>query len=126
MTKLNGIYRCNLCGNIVEVLVEGNRQLVCHEQDMELLEEKQSDVGSEKHVPIIERDGDKIVVKVGEVPHPMIEEHHICFVELFVGDKVYRKILNTGNEPKGVFEVCADIDYLKAREYCNVHGLWYY
>jgi superoxide reductase len=54
----------------------------------------------------------------------MIEEHHICFVELFVGDKIYRKSLEAGDEPEAVFEVCADIDDLKAREYCNIHGLW--
>ena len=125
MTKLNEIYRCNICGNIVEVVKEGEGQLVCCGENMELLEERQLDVGPEKHIPIIEKDGDKIVVKVGEVPHPMIEEHHICFVELFVGDKIYRKFLNPGDEPKAVFEVCADIDDLRAREYCSVHGLWH-
>ncbi|RBQ22739.1 Superoxide reductase [Candidatus Methanobinarius endosymbioticus] len=124
MTKLNEIYRCNVCENIVEIVKEGEGQLVCCGEDMELLEAKTVDTGSEKHVPVIEKDGDKIVVKVGEVPHPMIEEHHICFVELFVGDKVYHKFLNAEDEPKAVFEVCADINDLKAREYCNVHGLW--
>lgn len=124
MTKLNEIYRCNICGNMVEVVKEGEGQLICCGEDMELLEERQLDVGPEKHIPIIEREGDNIVVKIGEVPHPMIEEHHICFVELFVGDKIYRKFLNAGDEPKAVFEVCADIGDLRAREYCNVHGLW--
>jgi len=124
MTKLNEIYRCNVCGNMVEDINEGAGQLVCCGENMELLEERQLDVGPEKHIPIIKKDGDKIVVKVGEVPHPMEEEHHICFVELFVGDKVYRKSLNAGDEPKAVFEVCADISDLRAREYCSVHGLW--
>jgi len=125
MTKLNEIYRCNVCGNMVEMVNEGVGQLTCCEENMELLEERQLDVGPEKHIPIIEKDGDKIVVKVGEVSHPMEEEHHISFVELFVGDKIYRKFLNPGDEPKAVFEVCADIDDLRAREYCSVHGLWH-
>lgn len=125
MTKLNEIYRCNVCENIVEIVNEGIGQLVCCGEDMELLEERQLDVGPEKHIPIIEKDGDNIIVKIGEVPHPMIEEHHICFVELFVGDKVYRKFLNAGDKPEAIFEVCADINDLRAREYCNVHGLWH-
>jgi len=125
MTKLNEIYRCNVCGNMTEVINESVGQLVCCNENMELLEERQLDVGPEKHIPIIEKDGDKVVVKVGEVPHPMEEEHHICFVELFVGDKIYRKFLNAGDEPKAVFEVCADISDLRAREYCSVHGLWH-
>ena len=124
MTKLNEIYRCNVCGNMIEVINESVGQLVCCNENMELLEERQLDVGPEKHIPIIEKDGDNIVVKMGEVPHPMEEEHHICFVELFVGDKVYRKALNAGDEPKAVFEVCADVGDVRAREYCNVHGLW--
>jgi len=124
MTKLSEIYRCNVCGNMVEIVKEGPGELTCCNQAMELLEERQLDVGSEKHIPIIEKDGDKIVVKVGEVHHPMEEEHYICFVELFVGDKVYTKTLKAGDEPKAVFEVCADTDDLRAREYCSVHGLW--
>ena len=125
MVKLNEIYRCNVCENMVEVVNVGEGQLVCCGEDMELLEERQLDVGPEKHVPIIEKDGDKIVVKVGEVSHPMEEEHHICFVELFVGDKIYRKFLNPGDEPIAIFEVCGDIADIRAREYCNVHGLWH-
>ncbi|MCL2687187.1 MAG: desulfoferrodoxin [Methanobrevibacter sp.] len=124
MTKLNEVYRCNTCGNMVEVVKESVGQLVCCGQEMELLEERKLDVGPEKHIPVIEKDGDKVIVKVGEVPHPMEEEHHICFVELFVGDKVYRKSLEAGDEPIAVFEVCSDVDELKAREYCSVHGLW--
>jgi len=125
MTKLNDIYRCNVCGNMVEIVKESVGELICCNQPMELLEERQLDVGPEKHIPIIEKDGDKIVVKVGEVPHPMVEEHHICFVELFFGDKIYREFLDDGDEPKAIFEVCADVDKLRARGYCNVHGLWH-
>ncbi|MDR2967731.1 MAG: desulfoferrodoxin [Methanobacteriaceae archaeon] len=126
MTKLNDIYRCNVCGNMVEIIKEGlGESISCCNQEMELLEERQLDVGPEKHIPIIEKDGEKIIVKMGEVPHPMEEEHYICFVELFVGDKIYRETLEVGDDPKAVFEVCADIDDVKAREYCSIHGLWH-
>jgi superoxide reductase len=124
MAKLNELYRCNVCGKIVEIVVEGNGQLDCCDENMELLKETREDGDPKRHIPIIERDGDNIIVKIGELPHPMIEEHHICLIELFVGDKIYKKLLNAGDEPKAVFEVCADINDLKAREYCNVHGLW--
>jgi len=124
MTKLNEIYRCTNCENMVEVIQEGEGQLVCCGTEMELLEERQLEVGPEKHIPLIEKDGDKIIVKVSEKAHPMLEEHHICFIELFVGDKVYRKNLEITDEPKAVFEVCADVEDLRAREYCNLHGLW--
>lgn len=124
MAKLNEIYKCNVCEKIVEVVVVGNGNLVCCDENMELLEETQVGVAPERHIPIIERDGDNVIVKIGELPHPMIEEHHICFIELFVGEKIYRKFLEVGDEPKAVFEVCADINDLRAREYCNIHGLW--
>jgi len=124
MTELNNIYRCNTCGHMTEIINEGTGELVCCDQKMELLEERQLDVGAEKHIPIIEKDGNNIVVKLGEVPHPMLEEHYICFIELFVGDKIYRKFLKASDDPKAVFEVCADMNDLKARAYCNIHGLW--
>ncbi|MBZ9569957.1 desulfoferrodoxin [Methanobrevibacter sp. TMH8] len=124
MSKLNEIYKCNVCEKVVEIVVEGKGQLVCCDENMELLDETREGVAPERHIPVIEKDGDNIIVKIGELPHPMVEEHHICFIELFVGEKVYRKYVDTGDEPKAVFEVCADIDNLRAREYCNVHGLW--
>lgn len=123
MTKLNEIYKCTVCGNIIEV-VEVYGQLVCCDENMEFLEEKQVGIAPERHIPVIEKEGNNIIVKIGELPHPMVEEHHICFIELFVWDKIYRKFLEVADEPKAVFEVCADIDDLGAREYCNVHGLW--
>jgi len=124
MTNVNEIFRCNVCGNMVEVVCQSGGELTCCNQAMELLEERQLDVGMEKHIPVIEKDGDKIVVKVGDVPHPMEDEHYICFVELIDGDKVYRETLKPGEEPKAVFDVCADPGNLRAREYCSVHGLW--
>jgi superoxide reductase len=122
MTKKMEIYKCNVCGNIVEVLHEGVGELVCCGQPMELLKEKKEDVGQEKHVPVIEKMDGKIVVKVGSVPHPMEEKHHIEWVQVTADGTAYRKFLNPGEEPKAEFDITAT--KVEAREYCNIHGLW--
>jgi len=122
MTELKQIYRCNICGNIVLVLHAGVGELVCCGQPMELLTEKTTDVGLEKHVPVIEKAGDKVNVKVGSVPHPMEQNHYIEWIEIIAGERVYRKFLNPGDKPEAEFEITAN--KLRAREYCTVHGLW--
>lgn len=122
MTKLKGIYRCNVCGNIVEVLQTGQGELVCCGQSMELLEPGTEDEGYEKHVPVIEETGNGYKVKIGSVPHPMEEEHFIQWVELIADGVVYRKHLKPGDEPEAEFCISAEDVY--AREYCNVHGHW--
>lgn len=122
MTKINQIYRCPICGNIVEVLHSGVGQLVCCGQPMELLVEKETDVGQEKHVPIINKTNTGIEVTVGSIPHPMEASHYIEFIELIADDKIYRKFLKPGDAPSAIFEIKAD--NVSAREYCNVHGLW--
>lgn len=122
MTKINQIYRCNICGNIVEMLHAGAGQLVCCGENMELLEEKSKDEGLEKHVPVIEKGDGKVKVTVGSTPHPMEEEHYIEWIELLADGKVYRKFLNPGDEPVAEFKV--EAEHMSAREYCNVHGLW--
>ena len=122
MTELNQIYKCNVCGNIVEVIHAGVGQLVCCGQPMELLAEKTVDVGLEKHVPIIEKAGNKVKVKVGSVPHPMEQKHYIEWIEIIADGRVYRKFLKPGDKPEAEFEITAD--KIKAREYCNLHGLW--
>ncbi|MFH0797978.1 MAG: desulfoferrodoxin, partial [Candidatus Woesearchaeota archaeon] len=91
MTKLNEVYKCNICGNMVEVVHAGAGQLVCCGKPMELKKENTVDASKEKHVPVIERKGNSITVKVGSVPHPMEEAHHIEWIELVADDKVYRK-----------------------------------
>lgn len=126
MTELNQIYRCNVCGNIVEVVMAGVGELVCCGQPMELLIERQTDVGPEKHIPIVEKTGKGIIVKVGEVPHPMEESHYIHLIEVIADGKVYRKTLQPGNDPSAEFELEEDeIKDLKVREYCIIHGLWH-
>ncbi len=118
------VYKCNVCGNIVEVLHVGGGELVCCGEPMQLLDEKTAESSTEKHVPFIERVGNKYVVKVGEnQAHPMEEKHHIEWIELIVDGAVYRKFLNAGDEPKAEFEVPEGKE-VYAREFCNLHGLW--
>jgi len=122
MTELRQIYRCNVCGNIVGVVHTGVGQLVCCGQPMELLTEKTADVGLEKHVPVIEKVGNKVKVKVGSVPHPMEQKHHIEWIETIADGKSCRKFLKPGEKPEAEFEITAE--KIEAREYCNIHGLW--
>ena len=122
MTEQKQIYKCNICGNIVEVLHAGVGQLVCCGQPMELLTEKTADVGLEKHVPVTEKLNGKIKVKVGSIPHPMEEKHYIEWVEIIADGRVYRKFLKPGDKPEAEFEITAK--KLEVREDCNIHGLW--
>jgi len=122
MTELNQIYKCNVCGNIVEVLHAGVGQLVCCDQPMKLLAEKTADVGLEKHVPVIEKVGNKVKIKVGSVPHPMEQKHYIEWIEIIADGKTCRKFLKPGEKPEAEFETTAQ--KIEAREYCNIHGLW--
>ena len=122
MTNKNEIYKCNVCGNIVEVLHASTGQLVCCNQPMQLLQENVVDASKEKHVPVIEKIASGIRVKVGAVQHPMEEKHYIEFIEVISGDMVYKKFLKPGDKPEAEFELKTDI--VVAREYCNLHGLW--
>ncbi len=122
MTELNQIYKCNICGNIVEVLHSGAGELVCCGQPMELLKEKTEDEGMEKHIPVIEFEGNKVIVKVGSVPHPMEEKHYIEWIEAIADGKHFKKFLKPNEKPEAEF--CIKADKITAREYCNVHGLW--
>ena len=122
MTIQKQVYRCNVCGNIVEVLHAGQGELVCCGQPMELLQEKATDVGLEKHVPVVEATDRGVKVKVGDVPHPMEEKHYIEWIEVITGDGSCRRFLKPGNKPEAEFEIRAQ--KVVAREYCNIHGLW--
>ncbi|HCK99254.1 MAG TPA: desulfoferrodoxin [Candidatus Marinimicrobia bacterium] len=123
MMEKKQIYRCEICGNIVEVLHVGGGALVCCGQKMILLEEKTEDSSTEKHVPFIVRENGKVTVKVGEnTAHPMEEKHYIEWIELQVDGKSYYQFLKPGDKPEAVF--CVAGDEMTAREYCNVHGLW--
>ena len=122
MTVVQQIYKCNVCGNIVEVLHAGVGTLVCCEQPMELLEEQTADASTEKHVPVIEKTATGLKVKVGSVPHPMEDKHYIEWIQVITDSKVYRAFLKPGAPPEAEFNVSTDP--IVAREYCNIHGLW--
>ncbi len=122
MTELNQIYKCNSCGNIVELAHAGDGELVCCGVPMELLDAKTEDEGMEKHEPVIERTGTGVIVRVGEVAHPMISEHYIEWIEIITEHRVYRKYLEPGSEPQAEFFL--EAEHLTARAYCNIHGLW--
>jgi len=122
MTALKQVYRCNVCGNLVEVLHAGQGELVCCGEPMELLEEKSTDTGLEKHVPVIETAADTTKVKIGDVPHPMEEKHYIEWVEVITDGESCRQFLKPGAEPEANFDIKGQ--KVTAREYCSVHGLW--
>ena len=116
------VYKCEVCGNIVEVLTGGDGELVCCGKPMMLLGEKTADATTEKHVPVIEKVKGGFKVKVGSVPHPMVEKHYIEWIELIADGRAYRQFLKPGIAPEATF--CIDAASVTAREHCNVHGLW--
>ena len=123
MAKLKAIYKCEICGNIVEVLHQGAGALICCGEEMKLLEEKTEDTSVEKHVPFIEKKDDGILVKIGQnQDHPMEEKHYIEWIQLITNDGTYRAFLNPGDKPQALFRI--NTDAITAKEYCNIHGLW--
>lgn len=122
MVKKLEIYKCEVCGNIVEVVTAGGGTLVCCGKPMKLLVENTVDASKEKHVPVIEKISGGYKVRVGAVPHPMEEKHYIEWIEIIAGGKAYRQFLNPGDTPEAVF--MTDAKEITAREYCNMHGLW--
>ncbi|MDD5066490.1 MAG: desulfoferrodoxin [bacterium] len=122
MTAKLQVYKCEICGNIVEVMHEGAGHLVCCGQPMKLQIENTSDGAKEKHVPVIEKTGNGFKVKVGSVAHPMEAKHYIEWIELAADGTVYRKFLKPGQAAEAEF--CVTAEKVTAREYCNLHGLW--
>ncbi len=116
------IYKCEVCGNIIEVVYGGKGELVCCGKPMTLLKENSVDAATEKHVPVVEKTADGVKVKVGDVAHPMEDKHYIQWIEVIADGKAYRQFLNPGDAPEAVFNIQAD--QVSAREYCNLHGLW--
>lgn len=122
MTEVRQVYKCEICGNMVEVIHKAGGSLVCCNKPMTLLVENTVDAAVEKHVPAIEKIEGGVIVRVGEVEHPMVEEHHIEWIEVHTANKLYRKWLKPGEKPEAIFKI--DEEVLFAREYCNIHGLW--
>lgn len=121
-TETLEVYKCELCGNIVEVIHAAGGTLVCCGEDMSLLQAGEVDAAAEKHVPVIEKIDGGYKVKVGDVAHPMEEAHSIEWVELIADGVAYRQFLNPGDAPEATFMINAE--KVSAREYCNLHGLW--
>lgn len=122
MAKRLEVYKCDSCGNIIEVLHGGAGELVCCGKPMNLLAENTVDAAKEKHVPVIEKTPDGVKVKVGSVAHPMEAKHYIEWIEIIADGKSYRQFLNPGEAPEAMFTV--DNKDVTAREYCNLHGHW--
>ena len=122
MTKLREIYRCPICGNIVEVLNPGAGTLVCCGKPMVKLEGNVTDAAHEKHVPVVEKIDGGYRVRVGSVEHPMLNEHYIQWIELLTPSSVLRHELQPGDKPEAIF--LTDEEPVGTREYCNLHGLW--
>ncbi|OIP49271.1 MAG: desulfoferrodoxin [Deltaproteobacteria bacterium CG23_combo_of_CG06-09_8_20_14_all_60_8] len=122
MTEKLQVYKCEICGNIVEMLHAGDGTLVCCGQDMKLMQENAVDAAKEKHVPVIEKVAGGIKVKVGSVAHPMEEKHYIEWIEVIADGKAYRQFLEPGQAPEATFAI--EANKITAREYCNLHGLW--
>lgn len=122
MAKLLEVYKCNLCGNIVEAIHAGGGSLSCCGEEMILLAENSVDAAKEKHVPVIEKVAGGYKVSIGSVPHPMEEKHYIEWIELIAGGKAYRQFLKPGEAAEAVFSVTAS--GVTVRELCNLHGQW--
>jgi superoxide reductase len=122
MTERLDVYKCELCGNIVEVLHTGAGELACCGQAMVCLKENTVDAAKEKHVPVIETIEGGVKVAVGSVAHPMEEKHYIEWIEIVADGKTYRQFLKPGDVPEAVFKI--EAASVTAREYCNLHGHW--
>jgi len=116
------VYKCETCGNIVEVLHGGAGELVCCGSPMKLMKENTVDAAKEKHVPVIAKVSGGVKVTVGSVAHPMEEKHYIEWIEIIADGKAYRQFLKPGDKPEAVFKI--EADKITAREYCNLHGHW--
>jgi len=121
----NKLYKCEICGNIIQVVDGKPIPVICCGQEMTKMGEQTLEAEKqEKHVPIIEVNGNEVLVKVGSVEHPMTEEHHIQLIQLLQGNKlVGEKELTEGDKPEAKF--CLDnVENLNAKALCNLHGLW--
>ena len=122
MAEMNGIYKCGVCGNIVQLIESGGGDLSCCGELMSHMKENSVDAAQEKHVPVIEKTDTGYKVSVGSTLHPMQDDHFIGWIELVADGVSFRKYLKPGDEP--VAEFCISASEVSAREYCNLHGVW--
>ena len=124
MTEINQVYKCEVCGNIVEIISKVAGVLTCCGKDMVLQTENTKEASVEKHIPVFKTDDEVITVSVGDVAHPMDDKHYIEWIEIITKNKVYRKNLNHVDNAKAEFTVPIVERIVKIRAYCNIHGLW--
>lgn len=124
MMQLKQVYKCQDGDVILEVLHGGEADITCNGKPLISVDENTTDAATEKHVPVIERTKDGVLVKVGSVEHPMQDTHYIEWIELHAGNMLYRKYLQPGDKPEAFFKICDNEEIQYAREYCNLHGLW--
>lgn len=122
MAQQHEVYKCDLCGNIIDVLHGGGGELVCCGEPMKLMTENTVDAAKEKHVPVVEKTANGYKVIVGSTLHPMEAKHYIEWIEIIADGKSYKQFLQPAQEP--VAEFCIQAEQVTAREYCNLHGLW--
>jgi superoxide reductase len=122
MGKKLEIYKCETCGNIVEVFHAGGGELVCCGSPMALQVENTVDASREKHLPVVERTASGITVKVGSVPHPMEPQHFIQWIEVIADGRIFRQELKPGEAPQAQFPAVGE--KIVVREYCSLHGQW--
>ena len=118
------LYKCNHCGNIVKMVVDKGVTPACCGEPMQLLEPNTTDAATEKHVPLIKEEGNKVIVNVGSAEHPMSEEHHIAFILLETNKGVQEKHLDPTGKPEAEFVLADGAKAVAAYEYCNLHGFW--
>lgn len=123
MTQERDIFKCDVCGQVMEVLYKGSDKIICCGQPMKKLTANTQEASVEKHVPVIEETKTGVLVKVGSVAHPMEEKHYIVLIEVLTANQVLRAELKPGQKPEAEFCVKKS-DILEVREYCNLHGLW--
>ncbi|NLY86932.1 MAG: desulfoferrodoxin [Clostridiales bacterium] len=117
-------FRCQHCGQIVAKIKETGVPIICCGDPMQEIIPGTTDAAQEKHVPVYTVEGDKVVVKVGEVEHPMVEEHYIEWIALETKQGVQRKRLSPGEKPEKCFRICEGDEVKAVYEYCNLHSLW--
>ncbi len=117
-------YRCRHCGNMIAFVKKSGVPVICCGEEMQKITENTVEASTEKHLPVIKREGSKVIVTVGSIEHPMEEKHYIEWIALETKAGNQRKILQPGQKPQAVFYIAEDDEVIKAYEYCNIHGLW--
>lgn len=123
MTNSKEIYKCEICGNIIEVLHSGQGELICCNQPMKLQAPNTKDAAIEKHVPQIQELSEGVLIQIGEQEHPMTEEHFIEWIEIQTVNRSHKTFLESGQKPEAIFAIAKN-KITKVRAYCNLHGLW--